>query len=264
MKTWFVVMALVLASPALAVPTWQAYIDGGTAGDMGSDEDSWFTSDTSFDLIVVGSYKVNGNKQTTSLSEASLVVSVPEGEQGTISIVGSDGAVLLTSKTAVGGTSFFNPNVDADTDILTDVAGLDGFATKNFLPDGDFNNHFPFQNDVSDFLVFGLGDFDNLGSIHNYNADDGSTDLVGNSHGEEKTYSVEISGFSSAHFDVYGYRERAKNSSIEGDWKINPGSHDSTYKRRRDKPPVVPVPGAFLLGSLGVGLVGWLRRQRVM
>ena len=235
-----IVFLCVFSAPVVAVPTFQAYIDGGVAADMGDDEDSWFSTDSTLSLIVVGS------TDDSELTDVTLVLSVFEGETGTISITGGDvGATLLT--TAVG----VNPDTNANEDLLTDVVGIDGYDTKDFLPvvipDPD-NNHYPFKNDISDFLIFDLGIFTYEGEIHDYDADTGIISGPTGS-GEEKTYLISITGFTMVHFDVYGF---------DGDvWKINPGSHDSTYNQ-------IPAPGAILLGSIGVSFVGWLRRRKTL
>ena len=180
---------------------------------------------SSFDLILVGAY----GPKTQSLQYGTLVASVPQGQTGSITV---NGAPVLTTGT--------------DTDILTNVAGLDGYATKSFAPD-NFNNHYPFQSDVSDFVLFDAGSFSNSGPVHNYNAEDGIISDPSGS-GQEKTFAVSISGFDYVHFDMYALETNLLGKSrLVSTWQINPGSHDSAFKRC---PPVVPAPGHFCFRRL--------------
>ena len=248
-----ITLLLLLNKSASAVPTFQAYIDGATAGTWGPDEDTWLTTDSSFNLIVAGAY----GPLTVNLTEVTLLVSVPEIETGgTITITGGDGATLLYTRTATGLTDIYNPETDADIDLLSGGPNPDGYLTKDFLPDDiTFNNHYPLKNDVSNFLIYGIGEFGKYSNaVSNYGTEEPIEYDIAD--GEEKTFAVSVSGFSWVHFDAYGYDVYDDGTEVlVGTWDISPGSHDATF---------IPTPGAVMLGSIGVIIVGWLRRRKTL
>ena len=236
------VTLLTVFSPAWATPTFQTYIIGGTAGDVGADGETWITHSGTFNLVVVGAY----SSKTAALDWGTLIVSVPQGETGTLTV---GGATLLKTMRSTGVGDI--PDGTAGLDLLSNIGGTDGYENKS--PVLDLNNHFPYQNGVADFLYFDVGDFADLGPIHNYDASDGSIVWAGT--GEEKTLAVSTTGFSWVHFDLGGYVDME--SGHDG-WEINPGSHDAVTD------PVVPVPGSLLLAALGAGLVSHVRRRKAL
>ena len=248
------VVLLLISQPVFAVPTLQVYSPGASAGSYGPDQDTWFVYENPFELWVLGAYQT---KNIVNLTEVTLLVSVPDGETGTISITGGDGANLLTVRTETSYPGVYNPETDADLNVLTGVPGNTGYSDRSFLPSGtNFNNHYPLHDNVSDFLIYGIGEFEELVDIGDYNADDGGSISTTPKQGEIKVFNVEVSGFSTVHFDAYGYVvSKNNNRDFTATWDISPGSHDVTY---------VPAPGAIFLAGIGACLVGWLRRRRTL
>ena len=224
-KLLFTASLFLFTASVSAVPTFQVYSGGAIAGDFGPDEDTWLTTANPADIITAGVFSAN----TLSLTEVTLLLSVPDSTTGTISVTGLNGA--------------------------PDPSFLGSFATiAEFEPSGaNFNSHYPMQDDASDFYLYDIGEFLQVQTIPDYNAETGVISPPNpNFLGEQKEYSIGFDGFETVHIDMFGLVTTQNGPNIRTAWELNPGSHDTT---------IIPAPGAFILASIGIAFVSWRHKR---
>ena len=210
-----IVFILGTSHTALALPSLQVYMPGAVADTRDEDEQTWFQyyhhSPTTYNLIVVGCYQPND----TSITDAVLLATVYEGESGSIGGLGT-------------GTRY--------DDVSFSPANLVGWPLN--------------KPRIFDYIAFNIGSFGKVTTgLKDYNAQTGIIKDAPNEVGEEKQFSISISGYEFVHFDAY-----AKFNGDDNDWRVNPGSHDSTGHH-------TPEPATILLFGLGALGFGVLRRR---
>ncbi len=199
-----IIALLFLTNPLLAQPTFQVWSpDWIFASDYGTDQATWFVDSNSFELWIVCAYHQN----TDALSDIRLLVSVPDGETGSIVI------------TDVPYTGTNEPT----------FIGM--YSDPSFFPPGaNFNSHYPLDGAISDFIIYDMDPVADVGiPIFEYNADNYGSISPTNSTGQVKRYLVTVSGYSWVHFDMYGRETQGIDYKWKSSWDVMPSRYDVTY-----------------------------------
>jgi hypothetical protein len=229
---WFfgiAVAALLAASPALAAPTLQLYIEGATYDET---TESWVTTSGTFNLWVIGNVDGPGGSGDPIL-DVKLAAAF---------VTGDPGSILLAPTT----TGLVADPSTPDAPIFLG-ASADG-AIPQLYNGSSLATHGIYGPAVS-FFEWSLGDFDRTDSPIGDFIDAFPTALAPNA-GQINVYTVTVAGFEHGlHFDVYNHVEGERHASF------GPFSHDAS---------AVPEPRAALLfavGGLVAALAGRARRS---
>ena len=269
----FVLAALLTMAgvPAQAIPLLQVYGesgDGSLAAFPGITDDGWLVTAAPGDIIrlwVIGNTSGPGSKG--ALRSANLLITFNSpGPAGTIALTGSTiGAAGTAAGYSDTGTPSSTVTTAAPSAVLpffTDTTSGDIMCAAGSGVSGctdTYGNHDPLKPGHV-FAVAPIDDFVSPGpdSLANFNADSGTISSIvagGVIHAYELTVPLTPNGITGWHFDVVAY---CPGCNGNGQWKINPYSHDL------DGTTTIPEPTTLALfgfGLVGLGLVARRRRQ---
>ncbi len=257
MKRIAIAAALLLGTGiAQATPILQAHLQGATAGDQPTDEDTWFLDANAGDTVTLDTMGIYNTNQIQGMNNVALVLTTPEGQTPNLSMAlpSSPGSFV----TAPLGGPFDDEN-----------------AFEAFLG-RDFPSHAPYglaadQVDLYllaiDTVFPGMGYFDPLAPVPNCDASVAGTTTCGPAnpykYGETVSYLLQVTGVDWIHFDLIAEVTRQVGHHTVTDWEINPFSHDSTLRLTGGGgtgTTPVPLPGTLPLLALPLVWLGLRRR----
>ena len=223
-----VALAVGFASSAMAIPVLQIYIDGAS---YDSTTETWITTDTAFDLWVIGDVGSYG-----TISDLKLSAAVATSETGTITLTPGTASVLtgITDPSAPIAPTYNGLSADGAIPVLSDgtylpTHGIYGPGTS--FHEWALGDLMLTDSPIGDFISAFPSSFPSTGQVN--------------------VYTVNVTGYTQVHFDAYDSILTGSSQMIHA--KFAPLSHDGG---------LVPEPSGLVLFSAGLLVVGYAIRRR--